>query len=43
MADDLEDGSLMRRGKPCTYIKYGTDYAVNTSTLMYIAPIIKLD
>jgi geranylgeranyl pyrophosphate synthase len=42
MADDLEDKSLMRRGKPCTYIQYGEDYAVNTSTLMYIAPIIKL-
>ena len=42
MADDLEDKSLMRRGKPCTYISYGVDYAVNSSTLMYIAPIIKL-
>jgi len=40
MADDLEDKSLMRRGKPCSYITYGEDYAVNTSTLMYIAPII---
>lgn len=27
--DDLEDQSLMRRGKPCTYIKYGNDYAIN--------------
>ena len=43
IADDLEDKSLLRRGKPCTYIKYGEDYAVNTSTLMYIAPIIPLD
>lgn len=43
MADDLEDKSLMRRGKPCTYLAYGEDYAVNSSTLMYIAPIIKLD
>ena len=42
MADDLEDKSLMRRGKPCTYIQYGEDYAVNTSTLMYIAPIIQM-
>ena len=25
MADDLEDKSQMRRGKPCTYIKYGED------------------
>jgi len=42
MADDLEDKSLMRRGKPCTYIQYGEDYAVNASTLMYIAPIIRM-
>lgn len=42
MADDLEDKSLMRRGKPCSYITYGEDYAVNTSTLMYIAPIIQM-
>lgn len=43
MADDLEDKSLMRRGQPCTYLKYGEDYAVNTSTLMYIAPIIRMN
>ena len=40
MADDLEDKSLMRRRNPCSYITYGEDYAVKTSTLMYIAPII---
>jgi len=32
----------MRRGKPCTYITYGDDYAVNSATLMYIAPIIPM-
>jgi geranylgeranyl pyrophosphate synthase len=42
MADDLEDKSLMRRGKPCTYIKYGVDYAVNTGTFMYFAPTVRL-
>lgn len=43
MADDIEDRSLMRRGQPCTYIKYGIDYAINASTFMYYAPITKID
>lgn len=42
MADDIEDRSQMRRGKPCTYIKYGIDYAINASTFMYYAPLVKL-
>ena len=42
MADDIEDSSLKRRGQPCTYIKYGIDYAVNCSTLMYYIPIAKM-
>ena len=29
----------MRRGKPCTYLKYGVDYAVNAGTFMYFAPM----
>ena len=43
MVDDLEDRSLKRRGQPCTYLKYGEDYAINTGTLMYYAPISKLE
>lgn len=27
--DDVEDKSLMRRGKPCAYITYGDDVAIN--------------
>jgi len=42
MVDDLEDKSLKRRGQPCTYLKYGEDVAVNTGTMMYYAPILKL-
>jgi len=42
MVDDLEDKSLKRRGKPCTYLLYGDDVAVNTGTLMYYAPILKV-
>ena len=43
MVDDLEDKSLKRRGQPCTYLKYGDDYAVNTGTFMYYGPISKID
>jgi geranylgeranyl pyrophosphate synthase len=43
MIDDVEDKSLMRRGEPCTYLKYGDDYAVNTGTIMYCVPIMKID
>lgn len=43
MCDDLEDKSLMRRGQPCTYLKYGEDYAINTGTLMYFAPLSGLE
>jgi hypothetical protein len=42
MVDDLEDKSIKRRGQPCTYLKYGEDVAVNTGTMMYYAPILKL-
>jgi len=27
--DDIEDKSLMRRGQPCAYLKYGQDVAIN--------------
>jgi geranylgeranyl pyrophosphate synthase len=43
MVDDIEDKSLKRRGLPCTYIKYGEDVAINTGTLMYYSPIMKLN
>lgn len=40
MHDDLEDQSLSRRGQPCTYIKFGVDYAVNTATFLFYAPLV---
>jgi len=40
--DDIEDGSELRRGLPCTYKKYGTDIAVNAGNFMYYAPMLKL-
>ena len=42
IVDDVEDGSVMRRGGPCTYIKYGMDYSVNAGNFMYFAPLIKI-
>ncbi|MEM5804515.1 MAG: polyprenyl synthetase family protein [Candidatus Aenigmatarchaeota archaeon] len=42
MIDDLEDSSLERRGKPCTYILYGTDIAVNAGNMMYYLPLLPL-
>lgn len=38
MADDVEDNSALRRGKPCTHKIYGTDIAINTAEAMYFLP-----
>lgn len=35
ICDDIEDGSVMRRGKPCTYKLYGMNIAVNLGCLHY--------
>lgn len=40
--DDLEDGSLNRRGKPCLHRVYGTDLAVNAGNAMYFLPLLSL-
>ncbi|MEM1586808.1 MAG: polyprenyl synthetase family protein [Candidatus Bathyarchaeia archaeon] len=42
IADDVEDSSEMRRGKPCTYKIYGLDIAINLSQAMYFLPMIVL-
>ena len=42
IVDDLEDSSLMRRGDKCVHLKFGVDFAVNTGTLKYYAPISQL-
>ena len=42
MVDDIEDKSLLRRGQPCTYLKYGDDYAINTGNFMYYIPISRI-
>ncbi|MCX8170552.1 MAG: polyprenyl synthetase family protein [Candidatus Bathyarchaeota archaeon] len=42
IADDIEDSSDMRRGKPCTYKIFGLDIAINLSQAMYFLPMIVL-
>jgi geranylgeranyl pyrophosphate synthase/predicted secreted hydrolase len=40
--DDIEDGSLLRRGEPCTHIKFGTDVAINAGNALYFLPSVEL-
>jgi geranylgeranyl pyrophosphate synthase len=42
MVDDVEDGSDLRRGKPCTHVKYGVDVAVNAGNAMYYLSMLPL-
>jgi len=42
IADDIEDQSDLRRGKPCTYRLFGLDIAVNLSNLMFFLPMLAL-
>jgi len=40
--DDIEDSSMVRRGKPCTYRIFGMDIAVNVGNAMYYLPLLPL-
>ena len=42
IADDVEDQSDLRRGKPCTYRLFGLDIAVNLSNFMFFLPMLAL-
>lgn len=42
LVDDIEDGSDLRRGKPCTYRIYGLDIAINAGNAMYYLPLLPL-
>lgn len=44
MVDDIEDGSLKRRGKPCIHRipRYGVDIAINAGNTMYYVPLLSL-
>ncbi len=39
IADDIEDDSDMRRGRPSVHILYGTDVAINLSQFLYFFPL----
>lgn len=39
VADDIEDSSDMRRGKPALHKIFGTDIAINASNAMYFLPL----
>ncbi len=40
MADDVEDNSPLRRGKPSTHVIFGTDVAINAAEAMYFIPTV---
>ena len=40
MADDVEDSSALRRGKPCTHVLFGADIAINAAESMYFIPTL---
>ena len=40
--DDIEDGSLLRRGEPCIHLRYGTDVAINAGTALFFIPALDL-
>ncbi len=40
IADDVEDSSTTRRGKPAIHLRYGTDTAVNLGSLLYYLPLL---
>ena len=39
IVDDVEDGSHMRRGKPCIHKIYGEDIAINAGNTLYYLPM----
>lgn len=41
--DDIEDGAILRRNRPCLHIKYGTDTAVNIANAVYFLPFYYLN
>ena len=39
IADDIEDGSLKRRGLPALHLTYGPDVAINLGSMLYYLPL----
>jgi geranylgeranyl diphosphate synthase type I len=42
IVDDIEDGSELRRGKPCIHKIFGVDIAINAGNAMYFLPLLVL-
>ena len=42
IVDDIEDGSLMRRGADCVHVRYGLDVALNAANTVYFLPYLLL-
>lgn len=40
--DDIQDGSDLRRGKPCIHKLYGEDIAINVGNFLYFYPFLSL-
>jgi geranylgeranyl pyrophosphate synthase len=41
--DDIQDGSLVRRGKPAIHVKYGLDASLNAAFMMMLSPLSKMN
>ncbi len=42
IVDDVEDGSLLRRGKPAVHVKFGVDLGINAGNTLYFLPLFPL-
>jgi octaprenyl-diphosphate synthase len=43
IVDDIEDGSVKRRGGPAIHLMFGVDAAVNAGNLLYFLPLALID
>ena len=43
IVDDIEDGSLTRRGEAAIHVEFGTDLSINMGNLMYFLPSLILE
>ncbi len=43
IVDDIEDGSVTRRGGPAVHLEFGEDLAINMGNLMYFLPSLVLE
>lgn len=41
--DDLQDGDMLRRGVPTTWVRHGMPQAINTGDLMLMLPFVGID